>query len=277
MSGKESRGKYLIKNTAIFAIGGFSTKLIGFLLVPLYTYVLTTEEYGTIDLVFAICSIIIPIIMCNIGEAVTRYALEKGANYDEILTVSFIWLLIGHVVGIIIIPILYSIDIANAYVIQIYLYTLLVSTNTVLLAYLRGREKLISYTICSVISAAVIALLNIIFLLVFKLGINGYLMAYIISYAISNIIALILGKQYKVIKNFSVNKKLIRNMSIFSITLVPNSVLWWVTNASDRILVTKMVSVAANGLYTVSYKIPSLMTTFSTIFMQACSFLLYEK
>ncbi|UZQ50362.1 lipopolysaccharide biosynthesis protein [Clostridium kluyveri] len=268
----ESRGKYLIKNTAIFAIGSFGTKLIAFFLVPMYTYVLTTAEYGIIDLVFSICSIITPIIMCNIGEAVCRYALDKGANYDEILTVAFIWLIIGHLSGIIIIPIMHYIQIISSYGIEIYLYTLIVSTNTVLVLYLRGREKLISYILCSFISSLVIAVLNVIFLVVLNLGIKGYLWAYILSYALSNVVALILGKHYKVIKYFSFNRKLMMDMSKFSLTLVPNSLLWWITNSSDRILVTRMVSADANGLYTVSYKIPSLMSTVSTIFMQAWQF-----
>ena len=51
MNQKEQRAKYLMKNTAIFAIGSIATKLISFFLVPLYTNALTTEQYGTADLV----------------------------------------------------------------------------------------------------------------------------------------------------------------------------------------------------------------------------------
>ena len=48
---ESSRAKYLIKNTAIFAIGNIATKLITFFLVPLYTNALATDQYGTADLV----------------------------------------------------------------------------------------------------------------------------------------------------------------------------------------------------------------------------------
>ena len=47
---KESNYKKLVYNTAIFAIGNFGSKVLTFLIVPLYTYVLTTAEYGVIDL-----------------------------------------------------------------------------------------------------------------------------------------------------------------------------------------------------------------------------------
>lgn len=46
---KESNYKKLVYNTAIFAIGNFGSKVLTFLIVPLYTYVLTTAEYGVID------------------------------------------------------------------------------------------------------------------------------------------------------------------------------------------------------------------------------------
>lgn len=36
----------LIKNTGIIAIGNISTKLVSFFLLPLYTAVLSTAEYG---------------------------------------------------------------------------------------------------------------------------------------------------------------------------------------------------------------------------------------
>ena len=44
----QQRNKYLLKNTVIFSIGNFGTKIISFFLVPLYTNILTTREYGTV-------------------------------------------------------------------------------------------------------------------------------------------------------------------------------------------------------------------------------------
>lgn len=43
----ENNYKKLVYNTAIFAVGNFGSKILIFLIVPLYTYVLTTAEYGT--------------------------------------------------------------------------------------------------------------------------------------------------------------------------------------------------------------------------------------
>ena len=54
--------KSLAKNIIIFAIGSFSSKLLQFLLIPFYTRVLTNSEYGTIDILQNIATLLIPII-----------------------------------------------------------------------------------------------------------------------------------------------------------------------------------------------------------------------
>ena len=60
-----SRAKYLLKNTGIFAIGALGTRVISFFLVPFYTYILSTEEYGTVDLIFTLCTLVVPVITFN--------------------------------------------------------------------------------------------------------------------------------------------------------------------------------------------------------------------
>ena len=45
-----SREKTLVKNTFILTVGKICTQLITFFLLPLYTAILSTEEYGTVDL-----------------------------------------------------------------------------------------------------------------------------------------------------------------------------------------------------------------------------------
>lgn len=71
------REKKLAKNIVIFAIGSFSSKLLQFLLIPFYTRVLSNSEYGTIDILQNIATLLIPIISLTISEAVFRYAMDK--------------------------------------------------------------------------------------------------------------------------------------------------------------------------------------------------------
>ena len=51
--------------------------------------------------------------------------------------------------------------------------------------------------------------------------------------------------------------------------MVFNTMGWWITNVSDRYLVTWLCGVAANGVYSVAYKIPSILNIFQNVFYQA--------
>ena len=58
----------------------------------------------------------------------------------------------------------------------------------------------------------------------------------------------------------------------YSIPLIPTTVFWWVTNVADRYMVTWMISPHADGIYAVSYKIPTLLILLSGIFIEAWQF-----
>ena len=78
-----SRGKSLIKNTMIITIGKISTQLITFLLLPVYTALLTTEEYGIVDLLNTLVSLCIPVVTFQIEQALFRYLIDNRNNENE--------------------------------------------------------------------------------------------------------------------------------------------------------------------------------------------------
>ncbi len=264
-----NRIKYLLKNTSIFAVGELGTKLINFFLVPFYTYVLTTEEYGTVDLIFTISMVITPIVMFNIGEAVMRYALDADADHNKMFGISVIAIAFGVLVSMAIIPVASSFPLLRQYTIYIYLYVVLCAAKSVLTGFLRGLEEFKTYVACNILNTFLIGVLNIYFLLYLKRGIEGYLTAYILAEAITIIVAFLAGHMYRYCHQWKLDYPLMKKMILFSLAVVPNSLLWWVINSSDRIMVTAMGSVAENGLLAVSYKLPSLLTMVNMILMQA--------
>ena len=82
-------GKYkrLISNTVILGAGTFASKVLVFLLMPLYTSILSTAEYGTADILTQTASLIIPLASVGICDALFRFALdtaeEDGEGSDE--------------------------------------------------------------------------------------------------------------------------------------------------------------------------------------------------
>lgn len=267
-----SRNNYLIKNTLIFTLGNLGSKLISFFLIPLYTNALTTTEYGTIDLVATVGTVAVPILTLNICESVMRFALDKDANNKKITQIGTNVLLVGMVIGLLILPICHSFDKISSYAGFVYLYVISLAASQLYLCDLRGKELLIYYSVGNVLHTFFIAVLNILFLLVLKDGIEGYLKAYIIANTFTAIYAIIVGKGYQSFSFWGVDRKLLSRMAKYSVVLIPNSFMWWIMNSSDRIMVSSMIGIAANGIYAVSYKLPTLVSTFTTIFNQAWSY-----
>ena len=76
--------KYLIKNMGLLTLSNFAIKLLSFFLVPLYTNILSTSDYGTYDLFNTTVSLLIPLLTVNIQEAVLRFSMDKDTNPNAI-------------------------------------------------------------------------------------------------------------------------------------------------------------------------------------------------
>ena len=128
------------------------------------------------------------------------------------------------------------------------------------------------YACGNILNTFCVAILNIIFLVVLKAGIQGYLKAYIIANFITALYAFAVGNVKEVLKHFQLNRKLTFEMLKYSVVLIPNVFMWWIMNSADRIVVTMFLGAAANGIFAIAYKIPSLMSTVAGIFNQAWSY-----
>ena len=269
---KGQRGKYLLKNTVIFAIGNFGTKLIAFFLVPLYTNILTTNEYGVVDLIYTIGTVLVPVLTLNIGEAVMRFSLDKNAEQEKIMSTGVLSFALSMILCLLIFPIAVNFKEIGAFSGYVYGYTISLALCQISLCNLRGKELLLKYSIGNIILSLSTAILNIVFLMVLHKGVEGYLTAYILSNLITALYALIAGNILDVFKKFKIDKKLSKEMVKYSVVLIPNSFMWWIMNSLDRIMVTSMVSVAANGVYAVAYKVPTLVSMVAGVFNQAWAY-----
>ena len=267
-----SRKKYLFKNTAIFTLGNLVTKLIAIFLVPIYTNILTTAQFGIVDLISTLVTVLAPITTLNIAEAVMRFCLDKDADQDSIIKIGNWSLLISSIFALILVPIFMMFNDLKEYSWYIYWYTASAGVSQICLSTLRGKEQLVEYSVGSIVNSFFVAVLNILFLVVWKMGIEGYLLAYIISGFITAIYAFIAGKMWKYLNGMSINYKLLSTMLKFSIVLIPNSFMWWIMNSSDRIMITALIGASANGLYAVACKIPMTVSTLTRIFVQAWNY-----
>ena len=101
------------------------------------------------------------------------------------------------------------------------------------------------------------------------MGITGYFISIIISNIICNIFLIFRLKLWEYLIFGKCDIYLVKEMLIYSIPLIPNALMWWVMNASDRYIIAINLGVAANGLYAVANKIPTILSLLYSIFNQA--------
>lgn len=270
---KKNRYRYLVKNTILFTIGSFGTKFLNFFLVPLYTNVLSTEEYGTADLISTIASLMIFVFTINIADSVLRFAIDKKNEAEGILAYGFQILWKGSALFGATLIILYKTAIFN-WAGYYYIFLLLTfatsATNGILSNYLRAIDRVQSVVVQGLIITAVKAGANILFLLFFKLGLVGYLLASILGDFTASTYALCAAKVHLgSLLHSSCSKKERKAMRSYSIPLIFNGVSWWINSGLDKFFVIYFCGVAANGIYAVSSKIPTILSLFSTVFLQA--------
>ncbi len=264
--------KYLLKNIGLLTLSNFATKLLSFFLVPLYTSVLTTEEYGTYDLFYTTSSLMIPILSINMTESIIRFCLDKSKNLKEVISISTKIILIGLIpfAALIIINSVFNIfEVFNTYLLFFVLMYLSIGLNQIMFSIARGIEKIKSIAIAGVLNTVVMLGLNLLLLLKFKLGINGYFISYISGLTVSSLFLIFDTKIWKYISFKSKNRLLQKEMVSYSAPLMVNSISWWINNSSDRYIVIAMCGMAENGIYSVGYKIPSILNIFQNIFNQA--------
>ena len=74
---EQSKNKKFATNLLLMFIVNFLPKVFSFFLTPVYTYYLTTEEYGITDLVINTASLLSPFIAMGMASAVMRFTIEN--------------------------------------------------------------------------------------------------------------------------------------------------------------------------------------------------------
>lgn len=262
------REKQLAKNTTIVAISKICTQFMSFFLLPLYTALLSVEEYGTIDLLNTYISLLIPIFFFQMDQAIFRFLIDvRNLNTKKKILISSA--VISTIFQVIVFLLVYLI--AANYINNEYKYFL--ATNVVasmfanlFLQICRGLGDNSTYSIGSLISGASTILLNVLFLVVFKLGATGMLCATFIANILCVIFVFFKKKIYSYISMYYFSIKNLKKLWKYSIPLIPNQLSWWVVNTSDRTLIGYFLGMGFNGIYSAANKFSSICITALNIF-----------
>ena len=263
--------KQLMKNTIIIAIGKLSTQIISYLLLPLYTSQLDPSEYGNYDFICTLSIFLCPIITLLMEESMFRYLIDADSKVQrqKIITQTIIYTFFGTALFTVLAAIIMGVgtDYTPMYItaiISFVISNILIGLSNALS---RGLGKIKLYSLSNFILGISTIILNIVFILALQAGAEGLLWANTIANALTAIIILGILKLPKYIGK--VDRPLMKDMIKYSIPLVPNSISWSIINMSDRIILTQMVSSAANGIYAMANKFPNIINVLYGYFYTA--------
>ncbi|MCS8597550.1 hypothetical protein EFE25_07375 [Levilactobacillus brevis] len=258
----------LISNSIVFAIGNIGSKMITFLLLPLYTYTLSARAYGIADLVQTTVSLLLPLISLNIFEGVLRFTMDKSNNKSSVLNIGMRFTMYGSLLFMVL-GFLLSRMSNVSYIGFIVFIVIMQALQSLLSQYVKATGRVTLFAFNGMLLTFVTAGMDVIFLVFLKLGLLGYFWALIGGLFVSDMYLFWRGQILASLTLKKVNKDLEQQMVRFSLPLIPNSIVWWATNAVGRYFVVYFLGATANGIFAVGNKIPSMLSVVNSIFFQS--------
>ena len=263
-----NKKRELAKNTIIIFFGRVCTQLISFFLLPLYTSYLITSEYGLVDLIQTYVTLLVPIITLELEMSIFRYLIDvrgKIKDTKKLISNNFYLLTLSLTIfSFLFIIFTTFITIPFRWLILIDIIVCVLSGNFLQVA--RGVGKNLDFSISSILTGLTIVASNIILIVFMGMQAEGMIISMALGNFICSLYLFIRLKLYNKIDFKLVDHRLIKDMYKYSLPLIPNGISWWIVNVSDRTIISFILGSAANGVYAISNKFPTIISSLTGVF-----------
>lgn len=277
--------KSLLRDSALYTASTVLTRGISFLLLPVYTRVLTPEEFGILDyfvVLGAIASIVVTLeILQGFSRNISDFVEDKKRKSELVSTC--IWFVVGTNSLMLVAVTIFSVPLATvlldspskASLIELAGWSYWVGgIFNVILNQLRWEIRAIASAILSLLSAVITFVFTLFLVVLLELGIQGALLAQIIGGFLSLLPGFYLVRSS--IK-FKFDEQSLKNMLAFSIPLVPSSLGVIVATYFDRIAIKELLSFSDLGIYAIALKISMIISLVFIGFRGALTPLIYAN
>ena len=263
-------GDKLIKNTLIYSIGSFGSKILSFLLLPLFSLYLTTVEMGQYDLILTFVLLVTPLITLQLSDAIYRWliATDKTSSAEQVITTALSLFLVATIITFIVVGIVVYFE-PQPYVLETMLFLFFSALFFILQQVLRGLGLTQKFALIGILYSLLLLLFSLVFLWGCNNKLQAVLLAMIVANIVVNIIILWRWKIYHYLSGKYIDKKLIIPMLSYSLPLVPNAVSWWLMTMANKYIILQQLNTAANGIYAVSSRLPSILMIVFSLFLLA--------
>lgn len=266
--------KLFLENFIVYGLGGIVSKIVPVIMIPIVTRIMPTSEYyGISDLSNTVVQFTSAIAVMGMYDGMFRMFFEKSEEEykkrvcSTALAFTMVTSLIVFIVMVLLRDVIAQCFFGNghyAYVVYLSaIATLVGGTNSIIAAPTRMQNNRKVFLIMNTISPVLSYSISIPMLLaghyVIALPLAGVLSGIIMELSFG-----ILNRNWFNIKLF--DKKLLKSMLAIAIPLLPNFLIYWIFNSSDRVMITNMIGISAAGIYSVGSKLGHVSQLIYTAF-----------
>lgn len=269
---QHNRGKKFAKDFGIYSIGVFGSKLITFLMGPLYSHYVIPGDYGYFDLCLEFCFILVPIVTLQLRDGAFRHLLETKDTTDRTKIVSFVYRTMFETAAI---TLAVTFVIACIYPVQYIWHTavllIIMSFYEVLAQVTRGLGNNKAFISVGLTASFGIGIFSVVFVVWLKLGVLGIFLANILARLLSIIVVELWMRTFSRFFRINVDLKAIsRDLLKYSLPLVPVTLCGLLPPLLDRLFLkyTPGCGLEYAGIYAMSVRLAGIIHTISIIFYQ---------
>ena len=137
--------------------------------------------------------------------------------------------------------------------------------SSVSLQILRGLGKNKEYSMASIITGLTTLIFNIILIMVFNFDASSILISSSLANMLCILYVLFNVNFFKLFSVKEIDKKNIKEILLYSLPMIPNSLSWWIVSVSDRTIISMFLGLSMNAIYTVSCKFSNILNSIFSI------------
>jgi O-antigen/teichoic acid export membrane protein len=266
----------LLRHSAVYGLGSIVARIVGVLLLPLYTRYLSPSDYGLIETLVALSAVLTALVAQGMKSAFFRFYFDSAEPERRLLVIrTAFWYVLAAstsvtVLGIVLAPqvswLLFGTHSHSTLVIAAFIGLWAALNYEQLTSLFRVEQRSSAYVVATLANVAITIGATVVLVVAFHKGPIGVLVGNftgtLIVYA-----ALLLYSRHALGLQF--DRKLYRAMNRFGLPLVPSAVALWLTNFSDRFFLIKLTDAHEVGLYSIGVRVASALVLLLTAFRLA--------
>lgn len=258
----------LVKNTAIFAVGTFASRVLVLLVTPLCTHFISTEDMGTYDLLYTIVLLLQPIAVLAVPESLFRWLLDDSSDKKSIVsTWTTLFVLLFAAFSVVYWAVCFAVGFDNAVLLYV-----LVAMSCVYQSLQYGTRGLHSnklFAAQGVLYAVLYTGFSFLFVACLGVGYKGLLYALLIAMTACSIVMVARQPDIRRLSLAWFSRASAGEMLRYSVFLLPNALSWWALSWLSRLFVVGFLGLAANGIFSIATRFPSALSMIVNIFIPA--------